>query len=74
VGAVLGQWKDNKPYAIYYVSRALDDAQTNYATIEKGFLAIESTLKKIPFVFDQFKGDQFYKSYCTEVSPEEVRL
>jgi len=26
VGTVLGQWKDNKPYAIYYASHTLDGA------------------------------------------------
>ena len=26
VGTILGQWKDNKPYAIYYASRTLDGA------------------------------------------------
>jgi len=35
VGVILGQRKDNKPYAIYYVSQTLDDAQMNYATTEK---------------------------------------
>ena len=37
---VLGQRKDNKPYAIYYVSRTLDGAQVNYATTEKEFVAV----------------------------------
>jgi len=45
VGAVLGQRKDNKSYAIYYASRTLDDAQVNYATTEKEFLAIVFVLK-----------------------------
>ena len=42
VGAVLGQIKDNKPYAIDYASRTLDEAQVNYATTEKEFLAVVS--------------------------------
>jgi len=46
VGAVLGQRNDNKPYAIYYASRTLDDAQMNYATTEKEFLAVVFILKK----------------------------
>jgi len=46
VGAVLGQRKDNKPYAIYYASQALDEAQVNYATTEKEFLAAVFTLEK----------------------------
>jgi RNase H-like domain found in reverse transcriptase len=40
VGAVLGQRKDKKPYAIYYASKVLDEAQANYTTTEKEFLAI----------------------------------
>ena len=46
VGAVLAQWKENKPYAIYSVRRTLDDAQMNYATTEKVFLAVVFTLEK----------------------------
>ena len=34
VGAVLGQRKDNKSYAIYYASWTLDEAQVNYAATE----------------------------------------
>jgi len=40
VGAILGQWKDNKPYAINYTSRTLDGAQVNYATMKKDFLVV----------------------------------
>ena len=40
VGAVLGQRKEGKPYVIYYASKLLDDAQINYTTTEKEFLAI----------------------------------
>ena len=46
VGAVLGQRKDNKPYAIYYPSRTLDEAQVNYATTEKEFLAVVFAMEK----------------------------
>jgi len=46
VGAVLGQRKDNKSYAIYYTSRALDKAQVNYAITEKEFLAVVFALEK----------------------------
>ena len=45
VGAVLGQRKDNKPYAIYYASQTLDEAQINYATTEE-FLAVVFALEK----------------------------
>ena len=40
VGVVLGQQKEGKPYAIYYASKLLDDAQKNYTTTEKELLAI----------------------------------
>jgi len=46
VGAVLGQGKDNKPYATYYASGTLDEAQVNHATTEKEFLAVVFTLEK----------------------------
>ncbi|XP_076954068.1 uncharacterized protein LOC143628333 [Bidens hawaiensis] len=37
VGAVLGQWVDKKPVAIYYASKTLSD---NYTTTEEEFLAV----------------------------------
>jgi len=46
IGAVLGQRKDNKPYAICYASRTLDEAQVNYATTKKEFLVVVFTLEK----------------------------
>jgi len=46
VGAILGQRKDNKPYAIYYASQTLDEAQVNYATTEKEFLSVVFVLEK----------------------------
>ncbi|XP_057999047.1 uncharacterized protein LOC131177894 [Hevea brasiliensis] len=46
VGAVLGQMKDRKLHAIYYASKTLDDAQINYATIEKEFLAVVFAINK----------------------------
>ena len=47
-GAVLGQRKKRVFYSIYYASQTLNDAQLNYATIEKKLLAIV-------FAFDKFK-------------------
>ncbi|XP_058003730.1 uncharacterized protein LOC131180131 [Hevea brasiliensis] len=35
VGAVLGQKREKRSYAIYYASKTLDDTQVNYATTEK---------------------------------------
>ncbi|XP_028223108.1 uncharacterized protein LOC114404249 [Glycine soja] len=40
VGAVLGQQKSRMFHTIYYASRVLNDAQINYATIEKELLTI----------------------------------
>ena len=46
VGAVLGQRKGRVFHEIYYASKVLNDAQINYATIEKEMLAIVYTLEK----------------------------
>ena len=48
IGAVLGQKRDLIFWVIYFASRTLNDAQLNYATIEKELLAIV-------FVFDKFQ-------------------
>ena len=40
IGSVLGQNRDRTFQVIYYASRTLNDAQLNYATIEKELLAI----------------------------------
>ena len=45
-GTILGQGKDNKLYAICYASCTLDEAQVNYATTEKEFLAGVFALEK----------------------------
>jgi len=46
IGTVLGQCKDNKQHTIYYSSRTLNDAQVNYTTTEKEFLAVVFALEK----------------------------
>jgi len=46
IGAILGQRIDNKQHVIYYSSWILNDAQQNYTTTEKEFLAIVFTLEK----------------------------
>ncbi|XP_021748087.1 uncharacterized protein LOC110713944 [Chenopodium quinoa] len=46
VGSVLGQRKDKKLHAIYYTSKTLDEAQRNYTTTEKEFLAIVHAIVK----------------------------
>jgi len=46
IGVVLGQRINNRQYAIYYVSRILNDAQFNYTTTENEFLAVVFALEK----------------------------
>jgi hypothetical protein len=46
VGAVLGQWKDKKHYAISYASKTLTRPQLNYATTEKELLAVVFAIEK----------------------------
>jgi len=46
IGAVLGQRIDNRQYVIYYASRTLNEAQLNYTTTEKKFLAVVFALEK----------------------------
>ncbi|KAI4340737.1 hypothetical protein MLD38_025546 [Melastoma candidum] len=49
VGVVLGQKKDKVFHTIYYASKTLSDAQLNYATTEKEFLAVV-------YAFDKFRS------------------
>ena len=46
VGVVLGQRVDKKLNVIQYASKTLDNAQTNYATTEKEFLAYFSGIAR----------------------------
>ena len=46
IWVVLGQREDKKAFVIYYASKTLDFAQSNYATTEKEFLAIVFTLER----------------------------
>ena len=46
VGAVLGQRKDNKPMAIHYARKVLDETQSKYTTTEKELLAIVFAINK----------------------------
>jgi hypothetical protein len=46
VGAVLGQSKDKKYYAISYASKTLTGPQLNYATMKKELLVVVFAIKK----------------------------
>jgi hypothetical protein len=46
VGALLGQRINKVPYAIYYDSRLLNDAQLNYSTTKKKLLVVRFALEK----------------------------
>ena len=46
IGAVLGQREDKKAFVIYYASKTLDSAQSNYTTTEKEFLVVVFALEK----------------------------
>ena len=46
IGTVLGQRINNRKHVIYYSSRTLNDAQQNYTTTEKEFLAVVFALEK----------------------------
>jgi hypothetical protein len=51
VGAVLGQSKDKKHYAISYTSKTLTRPQLNYTTTEEELLAVVFTIKKFRSYF-----------------------
>ena len=46
VGAVLDQRVKGKPNVVYYASKTLNEAQRNYTTTEKEFLAVVYALDK----------------------------
>ena len=53
VGAILGQTVDMKLNIIHYASKTLDNAQRNYATTEKEFLAVVFACDKFrPYIVD----------------------
>jgi hypothetical protein len=49
VGAVLGQRKEGRVHAVYYASKTLNEAQLNYATMEKELL-------EVLFAFEKFRS------------------
>jgi hypothetical protein len=46
VGAVLGQSKDKKNYAIFYACKTLTEPQLNYTKTEKELLAVVFAIEK----------------------------
>jgi hypothetical protein len=46
VGVVLGQRMEGRVHAIYYASKTLNEAQLNYATMEKELLAVVFAYEK----------------------------
>ena len=46
IRAVLGKREDKKAFVIYYASKTLDSAQSNYTTMEKEFLDVVFALEK----------------------------
>ena len=46
IRVVLGQREDKKAFVIYYASKTLDSAQSNYTTTEKEFLDVVFALEK----------------------------
>jgi hypothetical protein len=63
VGAILGQTKDKKHYAISYTSKTLAGPQLNYATTEKELLAIVLAIDKF-ILLSGGKGNYLYRSCC----------
>jgi hypothetical protein len=49
VGAILGQRKEDRVLTVYYAIKTLNEAQLNYATTEKEFLAVV-------FAFEKFRS------------------
>ena len=62
VGVVLGQRVDKKLNVIQYASKTLDNAQRNYTTTEKEFLAVM-------FACDKFRSLSVYKSRGSPFDP-----
>ena len=46
IGVVLGQKEEQRPYAIYYISKNLTPAEKNYTLIEKEFFVVVYAINK----------------------------
>jgi hypothetical protein len=67
VGVVLGQRKEGKVHAIYYASKTLNEAQVNYATMDKELLAVVFTFEKNQILYCELEGDRAYGPCCNQV-------
>ena len=68
VGAVLGKRVDKKLNVIQYASKTLDNAQRNYATIEKEFLAVVFACDKFTSCIVDSKVIGSHRSCCYKIS------
>ena len=68
VGAVLGQRVDKKLNVIQYASKTLDNAQRNYATTEKEFLAVVFACDKFRSYIVDSKINCSHRSCCYKIS------
>jgi hypothetical protein len=66
VGAVLGQRTDNALHVVYYASRTLDSAQSNYTTTEKELLAVV-------YAFDKFRQYQVGSKCIVHTDHDTIR-
>ena len=78
IGAVLGQKRERIFQVIYYASQTLNDAQLNYATIEKELLAIVFAFEKFrPYLIDNkvdIHIDHFAIKYLMTKKDDKPRL
>ena len=78
VGVVLGQRVDKKLNVIRYASETLDNAQRNYATTEKEFLAVVFACDKFnPYIVDSkvsIHTDHVAINYLMEKKDAKPRL
>jgi hypothetical protein len=64
VGAVLGQTKDKKHYAISYASKTMTGPQLNYSTNEKELLAVVFVIDKLRSYLVTAKNNHLFRPCC----------
>lgn len=52
IGAINGQWREDKAFVICCASRTLNNAHMNYSTTEKDLLVVIFALDKFSLLFD----------------------